>query len=139
MPMGSFQHNIDGKGRLFIPKKLRGSLGESFIVAKSIDGQPCLCVYTHEEWLELDEKIKQLPLVKAERVLRYKYNNASEMECDSQGRIILTKEQMNYAKLEDAAFITGVQRRVEIWNKAAYDAYEAAGAESITDLLSEIM
>ncbi|MDU6523185.1 MAG: cell division/cell wall cluster transcriptional repressor MraZ, partial [Enterococcus sp.] len=34
MFMGEFQHNIDAKGRLIVPSKLREELGEKFVVTR---------------------------------------------------------------------------------------------------------
>lgn len=34
MLMGEFQHNLDAKGRLFMPVKLREALGTSFVLTK---------------------------------------------------------------------------------------------------------
>ena len=38
MFMGEFQHNIDAKGRLIVPSKLREQLGEKFVVTRGMDG-----------------------------------------------------------------------------------------------------
>ena len=40
--IGQYQHNIDAKGRLFIPAKFREELGETFYVTIGLDG--CLSV-----------------------------------------------------------------------------------------------
>ena len=39
---GTYEHNIDAKGRLFIPAKLREELGSSFHLAMGVDA--CLAV-----------------------------------------------------------------------------------------------
>ena len=38
MFMGEFKHNIDAKGRLIIPSKLREQCGSSVIVTRGFDG-----------------------------------------------------------------------------------------------------
>ena len=43
MLMGEFQHNLDAKGRLFMPVKLREALGTKFVLTKGLDG--CLFVW----------------------------------------------------------------------------------------------
>jgi len=48
MLMGEFQHNIDAKGRLIVPSKLREELGEKFVLTRGLDG--CLFGYPMSEW-----------------------------------------------------------------------------------------
>jgi DNA-binding transcriptional regulator/RsmH inhibitor MraZ len=58
-----YQHTIDGKGRLFVPAKLRSELGEFFYITKGLDN--CLSLYPNNNWLEIEEKISALPLSKS--------------------------------------------------------------------------
>ena len=51
MLMGEFHHNIDDKGRLIIPSKLRDDLGENFIVTRGLDG--CLFGYQLNIWQKI--------------------------------------------------------------------------------------
>ena len=46
--IGKYQHNIDAKGRLFIPAKFREQLGDVFYVTIGLDG--CLSVYSDSKW-----------------------------------------------------------------------------------------
>ena len=49
MLIGEYGYSIDIKGRLNFPAKLREDLGEQFVIAKGL-GDPCLAVYSMEEW-----------------------------------------------------------------------------------------
>ena len=49
MLMGEFEHALDSKGRLFVPAKMRESLGTPFVVTKGVDG--CLDVGKTEKQL----------------------------------------------------------------------------------------
>ena len=51
---GQYAHNIDAKGRLFIPSKLREELGDVFYVTVGQDG--CLSVHSDQSWQELRDK-----------------------------------------------------------------------------------
>lgn len=62
MLMGEFQHNLDAKGRLFMPVKLREALGTSFVLTKGLDG--CLFVYDMEQWRLLEAKLNSLPMTR---------------------------------------------------------------------------
>ena len=69
MLYGRFQHNIDAKGRLFVPAKLREKLGIVFIAAAVMDH--CVCLYSMEEWEKLQEGLAQMPMTKARKRQRY--------------------------------------------------------------------
>ena len=47
MFMGEFRHNIDAKGRLIIPSKLREQCGESVVITRGFDGCLASVSYTH--------------------------------------------------------------------------------------------
>ena len=66
---GEFQHNIDAKGRFFIPAKFREELGKMFIITKGLDG--CLFVYSASAWEVLEDNINQLPLSKSRNLQRF--------------------------------------------------------------------
>ena len=83
---GKYKHTLDPKGRLFVPAKLREELGSAFYVARSLD--PCLTVYTEEEWQRIVERSKAAPSSKA-RGLRTFFANVVRCEPDKQGRFQL--------------------------------------------------
>ena len=120
MLYGRFQHNIDAKGRLFVPAKLREKLGMSFIAAAVMDH--CVCLYSVDEWDKLQAGLAEMPLTKARKLQRYLSANAVDAQVDSQGRILLPKHLLDYANLEKEALVIGAGNRAEIWNPAAYEA-----------------
>ncbi len=113
---GGYQHNIDKKGRLAIPSKLRDELGTSFMICRGIYGKRCLCVYSTEKWNELVEKIGKLPAAKSSVVKRFLYDGAFNVEFDTQGRILIPASLREYAMLEGEAHIIGMDTNLEIWN-----------------------
>ena len=121
MIYGEYQHNIDKKGRMFIPSKFRDELGERFMVCKGLDGKPCLFIYSMEEWQILDDKIQSLPVASTRQLQRFIYSGAAEVECDAQGRILLPAKLREYANLEGSATVVGVSRRAEIWNSDSWN------------------
>ncbi|MBQ7726169.1 MAG: cell division/cell wall cluster transcriptional repressor MraZ, partial [Clostridia bacterium] len=44
MLLGGHQHNIDKKGRVFLPAKFREELGTGMVICRGIYGKRCLCV-----------------------------------------------------------------------------------------------
>ena len=84
---GTYEHNVDAKGRLFIPTKLRDELGDNFVMTKGLDG--CLSLYSQKNWAIMEEKIASLPSSKARSLQRYFFSNAMDCEPDSQGRVVI--------------------------------------------------
>ena len=82
---GEYQHNIDAKGRLIFPIKLREELGEHFVIFKGLDN--CLNVYSQEKWNAFEQQLAALPS-KARKVQRF-FSANFECEPDSQGRILI--------------------------------------------------
>ena len=128
MLYGRFQHNIDAKGRLFVPAKLRDKLGMSFIAAAVMDH--CVCLYSAEEWDKLLDGLAQMPMTKARKLQRYLSANAVDVQIDSQGRILLPKHLLEYASLEKEALVIGAGNRAEIWAPSLYE-------EDMADMTSE--
>lgn len=135
MLYGRFQHNVDAKGRLFVPAKLRDKLGSSFIAAAVMDH--CVSLYSTEEWDKLQEGLAQMPLTKARKLQRYLSANAVDVQIDSQGRILLPRHLLEYASLEKEALVIGAGNRAEIWNPALYE--ENMGSMTSEEVEAEFM
>lgn len=141
MLSGTYQHNIDPKGRVAIPAKLRGALGDSFVVSRPIDNQPCLCVFPMQVWEELTEKIAGLKLGQARAVRRYLYSGAINTVLDSQGRILLpqTLREIIGANAGDAVTLIGADDCIEIWKTSDWEAFDIESKrDEVFDILGEI-
>lgn len=138
MFMGEYRHNIDAKGRLIVPSKLRESLGEKFVVTRGLDG--CLFGYPMSEWQVLETKLNEMPLAKkdARTFVRFFYSAATECELDKQGRINIPSTLRNHASLAKECVIIGVSNRIEIWDEARWQAFSEE-AESNFDEIAENM
>ncbi|MBR4944598.1 MAG: division/cell wall cluster transcriptional repressor MraZ [Peptococcaceae bacterium] len=125
MFFGEYEHSIDAKGRLIIPAKLRDALGANFMITKGLDG--CLSVYPMDQWAEFEAKLQALPMNQpsARAFARFFFSGATEGELDKQGRVMLPPNMREYASLTKDVVITGAGNRLEIWDKAARDAYLA--------------
>ena len=132
--IGQHRHNIDAKGRLFIPAKYREDLGDIFYVTIGTDG--CLSVYSDEKWAELMAKVEAMPSAKI-RKLRALFANAARCEPDAQGRILLPGKLREYAALEKEVVITGTPKCVELWAPERWAPIEDEGLDP--DNLAEAM
>lgn len=120
--VGKYRHNVEPKGRLFVPAKLREELGESFYVTLGLEH--CLSVYTEAGWQAIVDKYNALPMSQA-RKMRFLFANAAKCEPDKQGRFLIPTELRDYAGLKDEVMFVGLAGHAEIWDSATYDALEA--------------
>ncbi|MBE6763052.1 MAG: division/cell wall cluster transcriptional repressor MraZ [Ruminococcaceae bacterium] len=117
---GRYSHNIDTKGRMIVPAKMREVLGDTFVVAAVME--PCVSLYTLDGWNAMLEKLEELPMTKSRPLLRYLSSNAADVTVDAQGRILIPKHLLEYAQLTKEALVIGAGAgRAEIWNPALYD------------------
>ncbi len=133
---GSFEHTIDGKGRLSIPSKFRDVLvgkGDERIIITNfvVDGMRCLDVYPLDEWLRLEEEIRKKPKCERRMVMFQNYYLGGACECvlDKQGRILIPPALRKYGDLKrDVVLVSALEKfRVwdrELWKKIFADAEE---------------
>ena len=117
---GEYRHVIDAKKRLFIPAKMRECLGESFYVTRKIS-EPCLAIYSEEEWQKFSSKLNSLPDSKMGKIKQFIFSQTAQITPDSHGRVLLPANLTAYASLEKNVVIAGVGDQIQIWNEAAWD------------------
>ena len=139
MLMGEFQHNIDAKGRIIIPAKLREDLGAKFVITRGLDG--CVFGYPLDNWEKIQEKLKQLPLAKKEAraFTRFFYSAAAEAEIDKQGRINIPSTLVDYASLEKECLVLGVSDSIEIWSKTKWESVSSEIEESFEEIAEDML
>ncbi len=120
---GKYTHNVDLKGRLFVPSKLREELGDSFYLM--IGPENSLLVFPEEKWAQVTERFNAAPLSDS-GAKRYILANVAKCEPDKQGRFVVPPTLRSYAKLEGDVTFLGQGDHAEIWDAAAYEAKEAA-------------
>ena len=124
---GQYAHNIDAKGRLFIPAKLREELGATFHV--TIGQDHCLSVYSEESWRAFEERLKTMSYSQI-KALRTVFANAADCEPDAQGRILIPAKLRSYAELQKEVIVIGSFDRVEIWNAERWTQMESEAFSS---------
>ncbi len=139
--IGEYEHSVDQKGRLIMPSKLRGELGDRFIVTKGLDG--CLFVYSLKEWEVFENKLKALPISNknARDFTRFFLAGAMECEVDKQGRFLITNNLREFAELTKDVIIIGLTTRLEIWDKKKWQQCSSTdniSPEEIAEKMSEL-
>ena len=120
---GTYQNSLDSKGRVVIPAKFRDELGEVLVINKGLDS--CLFVFPASEWLIFRDKLKKVPLTSREgrAFTRYFFASATECDMDKQGRLTIPPSLREHAKIDKELITIGVDSRVEIWSREAWEAY----------------
>ena len=137
MFLGEYAHALDSKNRMFVPAKYREELGETFVITKSVD--KCLTVYTMSEWENLKAKLDALPASKSRQIKRFIFANAADVQCDSQGRVLISAQLRAYAGIEKNAVIIGVGSYLEIWAEEEWAKNCAAEeAEDIAKMMEDL-
>lgn len=112
--------NIDAKGRIVMPTRYRERLLESRnCVVLTIDTEEkCLLLYPLNAWEEIESKLAELPSFNpaARRIQRLLIGHATELELDSNGRILLPPLLREYAGLAKHAVLIGQGKKFEIWD-----------------------
>lgn len=136
--IGQSNHNLDAKGRLIIPARLRTSLGDKFVLCKGMDKN--IYAYPEEEWMKFSEKLNTLPVsdVKARQFKLFFQGSANECDVDGQYRVVIPQVLRDWANIDKEVVLVGNGIVAEIWNK---DALEKHTSEENIDIneISESM
>ena len=138
MLSGEYHHNIDEKGRVIIPSKLREEFGKTIVITRGLDG--CLFGYNESEWNSIMEKLSTLPFTKADArsFTRFLTSGACTLEFDKQGRINIPDYLLSYATLFKEVVIVGVINRIEIWQKEKWEEFMENNMESLSNISEDL-
>ncbi|MES9899069.1 MAG: division/cell wall cluster transcriptional repressor MraZ [Sedimenticola sp.] len=132
---GATKLNLDAKGRLAIPTRYRDRLRERCAseLVVTIDKDHCLLIYPLPEWQVIERKLMQLPSFNpsARNLQRLLVGNATEVEMDGQGRVLLPQNLREFAGLKKQAMLVGQANRFELWDEERWNAQLEAGLENL--------
>lgn len=138
MFMGEYRHNLDSKGRLIIPAKIRNQVGDKMVFTRGMEG--CIFGYSLDEWHKIEAKLAKLPLTKrnVRAFMRLFYSGAMECEFDKQGRVNLTTTLKEHAELTKECVIIGVSNRIEIWSLKHWTKFADQENEDYDDIAENL-
>mgnify|MGYP001592249321 CR=1 FL=1 len=124
MLIGEYSHNLDQKKRLSVPAKFRKELGDGAVLTRGLDG--CLWLFPSSQWSLLAERIAALPMAQSDSrsFARLLLSGATEVQFDGLGRILIPDYLKEFAHLSREVVVTGVQNRLELWDKSAWTEYK---------------
>lgn len=110
---GTYEHSIDGKGRLFIPSRLKEELGDAFHLSM---GTECLTIYPQSAWDALCARAELLEDEEDIEAMEVFFAQSYRCTVDSQNRIVVPPLLREFAQLEKDVVITGSNNVAKIWN-----------------------
>lgn len=111
--LGSSNYSLDSKNRVFIPAKYREELGNVFYITRSLD--PCLTIYTEEEWANFLQNLDRLPNTTAAAVKEYFLSAAQKCVPDASGRILLDDPLIKHSSITKNVVFVGASRTINVW------------------------
>lgn len=139
---GSFDHSLDGKGRVIIPASFREALGEDFTITIN-PNKTAVAIYPKAMWDQQLERLSQInPMdrigLQYERYVMSVSFSGNSM--DAQGRVLIpAKLRAKIGLTRDIVFV-GLNRYIEIWDAEVYAQMEAqteADFENLSDYVYE--
>ena len=124
---GSFDHSLDGKGRVIIPASFREALGEDFTITIN-PNKTAVAIYPKEVWDRQLERLSRInPMdrvgLQYERYLMSVSFSGNSM--DAQGRVLIpVKLRAKIGLTRDIVFV-GLNQTIEIWDAETYARVEA--------------
>ena len=115
---------LDSKGRLAMPAKYRDVLqlraGGKLVV--TADSALCLLLYPAPDWEPIQERLMGLSSFNARTrdFQRLLVGNASDVEMDAAGRILLPGPLRKFAALDKDVALVGQGARFELWDEGKW-------------------
>lgn len=122
---GRYEYVIDSKGRVSVPSRFREILqtqyGSEDLVLTAYDS--CVVAFPSEEWRKWEERLKELPLLRAEtkRFFRYFLSGAVDCRIDDHGRLLIPAQLRIQAHLKKEVVFVGMLKGFEIWDKGLWE------------------
>lgn len=138
MYQGASALSMDAKGRMSIPARHRDALSVQCEGRITVTRHPhsCLLLFPRPVWEAHREQIANWPM-SARAWQRIFLGNASDVEMDSAGRILISPELRSAVGLARDVMLLGMGSHFEIWDAAKLDESEAAAvAAGMPDVLS---
>ena len=128
MFFGSHSINMDAKGRIAIPTRVRELLQEACggrIVVTAHTENRCLHVFPEPQWQEILPKVEAFPSFNkiARRAKLLLIGHASPLELDGNGRVLLPPTLREYASLEKKLILVGQGKSMELWCEDQFSRY----------------
>jgi len=119
--LGNIEAKTDAKGRVFLPatfRKVLEAVGETALVLRKDIHQDCLVLYPMSVWnSRMDALMEHVNPFDSESqmLLREYVSLAEELTLDSNGRLLISRQQLQMAEIKQTVRFIGINDTIEIW------------------------
>lgn len=142
--VGTYECKVDAKGRLMLPaalkKQLAPMLQDGFVLKRSVF-QPCLELYSMDEWNLLMMKMNKLNRFKKKNndFIRRFTAGVKTIEIDGNGRLLIPRDLIGFAGIDKEIVLSSAINIIEIWDKQKYEQAIDDATDDFADLAEEVM
>ncbi|WP_298817276.1 division/cell wall cluster transcriptional repressor MraZ [Chloroflexus sp.] len=116
MLIGTWQVSLDEHGRLVLPAPIRPAFTTGMVITRGFER--CLQLCPQSFWQGLTQRVSRLSLAGTDErwLRRLLFAEASAALLDDQAAIVISTALRNYAGLDRAAVVVGMEQYLEIWS-----------------------
>ncbi|MCQ2462787.1 MAG: hypothetical protein MJ177_05205 [Clostridia bacterium] len=133
---GSYQYNVDAKNRICITTEYRDEHGQDFVCR--VSHEPVACVHCMNEKQLDTEHVKFMSKYgnfrSTDKLEMEFYSNVFKIKLDTQGRITLTQEAKNRAKLSDSVYVVGAGTTFKIMSAENYELMNSETDRALSEI-----
>lgn len=123
---GANQVNLDAKGRMAVPARVREPLTQGGTVKLVLTAHPegCLLLYPEPAWEPIRARVMAFPSLDRQLNLwkRLLIGFAQECEPDGAGRLLIPPELRDFARITRQVMFVGQGTHFEIWDLEQWNA-----------------
>ncbi len=130
MFFGSYEYNVDEKGRVNIPPKFRNDIGDKLYLIKGYEG--CISLYKEQDFQRYITNIQNLPYEKAKvrQHARILLQSVVELSIDKAGRVLIPTKTLKEYEIGRNVLVLGALDHLEIWDVEKWKVYKEENEKS---------
>jgi len=141
MFLGSFEHQVDQKGRMRLPASFRSEMKGDDIVAVQ-GANRAIYIYSTADLNEELSEYEKVGFADSDKthciVMRLISASAHKISEDNQGRFTLTQRLRAFANIRKDIVFIGSGKRIELWDKENWENYSNCNDEDFDSLLLKL-
>jgi MraZ protein len=134
---GEYTNSLDQKHRLSVPVKFRKALDpvndRTFVITRGFD--PSLILYPVSEWTRVEEQLSKLSSIRGQHrnFVRSIVRHATYLQYDSQGRIAIPDNLLEFASVKKDVNVIGMINKIELWAPEVLESQDSSTDVTATD------